>query len=588
MPKKILLLFLCVSTFSLYAQNRLYLFTQNQKYGLVDENGTIKVVPEYDEITDLKKNDWTNTTAFLITKDKKSGLMDYYGKWLYPLEYDAILCQNDTCQLTQNNKTGYGKRDGTLIIPVKYEGLGIIKEDKIDALENGKWGYINLKNEWLIKPQFDHATTRVYNFSEGMAKVCLREQENGCGYINEDGVLVIPQIYDRYSGDFHYGLAKIVINNKLAFINKAGKLAFPSNWEYQSTANYKNGVINVHNQCKTYDDYSICNHYLINTKGKNILPKNCILERDVSKDNYAIIRDTISKKEGVINNNGNIIVPIEYEEIGNFGYPFDWIPVSNRNNDGYMLTGFYDRSGKKITECKYREAGLYSYGEDVFICIERQNGQGRGALDKNGKEVIPPDYGRVDLSEDVFKVDNSVYTYIGQSIKPACGYFNKDGSSLIPMQYTSCSSFSNGLAVVLDNEGWKIINKQNEIVTLLGNKYKSVSQLSNGRAIVSKEGGDSKSSYGLINTKGELVVPFIYDYIYHYNDVIQVRNKQKYGIINPEGKIIVPLEYDNTSLSACNGKVYGTKEGKLFWYDLEGKRLSNNIPLEQCIGDYDD
>lgn len=568
-----------------FSQNKLYIYGTENKKGLVDSEGNLKTATDFDEITDLGKDDWAKTKAFLIQKTEKFGLMNEEGKWIYPLQYDEIFCKSDTCKLQEKTKYGYGNSKGKLIIPMNYDDLGFISENKIKALKNGKWGFINLKNEWIIEPKFNANEWIVYDFSEGLAKICFIEKENSCGYIDVKGEMIIPQIYDSYSGDFHDGLAKIQLINKIAYINTSGKIAFPLDYNYSAEGDFKNGVALVSKSCKQYDDHGVCEHYLINTKGQNILPKDCIVERSFPEENYTVIRNLKTGNKGVVNNQGKIVVPVEFSDVGNYEGPFNWISVSKYNKDQYEMSGFYDKKGNKITEPIYNICGTYSDEtnpkSETFICIERQNGEGRGALDKNGKAILPPDFQDVDFTDGVFKVSKlDRKAEIGGIYNPSCGYLNENGSVLIPLQYLSCSKFNNGLATVLDKNGWKIINKNNETLKKLSNEFEEVTQFSNGFSHVGKEGKN-----GLINTKGEITVPLIYDYIYHYNDVIQVKKGDKSGIIDATGKIIVPIIYEYVSLSTCSEKVFGKNGEKYTWYNLEGKKRSDNIPISQCYNE---
>lgn len=566
----------------LIAQNRLYLHSNGKELGLVDSQGNLKTATDFDQIDDLGNDDWSNTKAFLMIKNKLFGLMDEQGKWIFPLKYSGISCKNDTCRLIQNGKMGYGTITGKIFIPIEHDDLGSISENKINALKGEKWGFINLKNEWLIPPKFDRNNSEVSDFSEDMAKVCLIDNENGCGYIDLKGEMIIPQNFYQFSGDFHDGLVTTRLNDKLAYLNKSGKVAFPSEWNYSSDNDFKNGVAVVFKNCILRDDYSVCESYLINTKGQNVLPKDCIIERSFPEENYSVVRNLKTQKLGVVDNQGKIIVPLEFSDVGNYEGPFDWIEVSKVNRDQYEMSGFYDRNGKKMTEPIYDICGMHidetNAKSETFICIERQNGEGRGALDKNGKAVLPPDFEAVDFADGVFKVSKlDRKAEIGGVYNLSCGYLNVDGSVLIPLKYKSCSRFSEGLATVSDGNSFKIINKKNEIVKDLGNSFESVSLFSHGVSNVGKNG-----KQGLINIKGEITVPLIYDYIYHYNNVIQVRNGEKYGVIDAAGKIIVPLIYEDASLSRCNDKVYGKNGENLTWYNLEGKKLNNRIPVEQC------
>lgn len=569
-------------TLILTAQNRLYIHSNGKELGLVDSEGNLKTATDFDEIEDLGADDWTNTKAFLMVKNELFGLMDEKGQWIFPLKYNGISCKNDTCRLEEKGKMGYGTITGKIFIPVEYDDLGSISENKISALKDGKWGYINLKNEWIIQPKFDMEKFQLFGFSEDLAKICMTDNENGCGYLDLKGEMVIAQKFYAFSGDFHDGLAKTRLNDKIAYLNKSGKIAFPSDYNDSSDGDFKNGVAIVSKNCRQYDDYGVCEKYLINTKGQNILPGNYTVERSFPEQNYHVIRNFKTQQGGVIDNSGKILVPPEFSDIGNFEGPFDWISVSKYNDDYYEMTGFYDRNGKKITDPIYSICGSYidetNLKSETFICIERQNGEGRGALDKNGKAILPPDFDEVDFADGVFKVSKlDRKEEIGGIYNPSCGYLNADGSVLIPLKYKGCSNFNNGLATVNDGKGFKIINKKNEVVKDLANDFESVSQFSHGFSNVGKNG-----KQGIMNTKGEISVPLIYDYIYHYNDVIQVRNGEKYGIIDDSGKIIVPITYEDSSLQTCNGKVYGKKGENLTWYNLKGEKLNDRIPMAQC------
>ncbi|MBR6250567.1 MAG: WG repeat-containing protein, partial [Bacteroidales bacterium] len=57
--------------------------------------------------------------------------------------------------------------------------------------ENGQYGYINLKGEVVISPQFDGAES----FSEGLARVKV---DGKCGFIDKKGTIVITPQFDYW------------------------------------------------------------------------------------------------------------------------------------------------------------------------------------------------------------------------------------------------------------------------------------------------------------------------------------------------------------------------------------------------------
>jgi len=59
---------------------------------------------------------------------------------------------------------------------------------------------------------------------------------------------------------------------------------------------------------------------------------------------------------------------------------------------------------------------------------------------------------------------------------------------------------------------------------------------------------DEKYVHGFINSKGEVIVPIIYDKVKDFDDGIALVEKDgEYGFIDKTGKIVVPLKYHNAN-----------------------------------------
>lgn len=97
----------------------LMIFQSRNMYGFLDKNLKVKITALYDEVYNFK-----NGLALVII-DKDWGIIDSTGK---------------------------------TVIPIKYKELKLSNSDVFPAKgDNGLWGYINLKNKWIIKPQFKDA-----------------------------------------------------------------------------------------------------------------------------------------------------------------------------------------------------------------------------------------------------------------------------------------------------------------------------------------------------------------------------------------------------------------------------------------------
>lgn len=104
-------------------------------------------------------------------------------------------------------------------------------------------------------------------------------------------------------------------------------------------------------------------------------------------------------------------------------------------------------------------------------------------------------------------------------------------------------------------------------------KYKEVYDYHAQYAVVS----DGKK-YGLIDVKGNLVVPVKYDEVSSFSDpyphLSLVRLGNKYGLVNLQGKEQVPVIYDE--ISVPSGGVMKVKKGdQEFYIDDQGKQVEN-------------
>lgn len=107
-----------------------------------------------------------------------------------------------------------------------------------------------------------------------------------------------------------------------------------------------------------------------------------------------------------------------------------------------------------------------------------------------------------DLSEydslpDTFSELLTVGKYVNQVLE--YGYINNSGDLVIKIQYDNAYKFSEGLAVVVKNNVYSIINEDNEVVYTLPEGYTSSSSFKNGFLKIEKDG---KSTF--INKKFEI------------------------------------------------------------------------------------
>jgi len=109
-----------------------------------------------------------------------------------------------------------------------FEGLGAVELD-------GKWGFIDRKGQWVVRPAFGNAGY----FSEGLAPVKL---DGKLGYIKRKGEWVIPPAFDGVVS-FSEGLARVKLDGKYGFIDRNGQWVVRPTFD--ETESFSEGLLPV-------------------------------------------------------------------------------------------------------------------------------------------------------------------------------------------------------------------------------------------------------------------------------------------------------------------------------------------------------
>lgn len=177
--------------------NGVSIVKRNNKYGLVSIDGSLISPPIYDSISNVSEG------YALIMVDGKHGIIDLAGRLIIPPKYQNLSNVNDG-----------------LILFAYEEDL----YKNLTVNEEIKYGYLNLKNEVVIEPQY----TPAEDFSEGLAAVGkflgLDEDYNSIikyGYIDPTGKTKIDFQFE-YAESFKNGVALVTKNEKKYFIDLQG------------------------------------------------------------------------------------------------------------------------------------------------------------------------------------------------------------------------------------------------------------------------------------------------------------------------------------------------------------------------------
>ena len=382
---KIIQLVLLLCSFTGLAQPKYFIFEEKGKLGLVDLQGKTVLAPTFNSIKEKQpyffacskgKGCWVYNEnlqlvlkgaynsielgcegQFIVEKNGKYGVVSEKGTIILPLKYSEINSNKNGYTVTLNEKMGLFNSEGKEIIPISYRW---IYTDKIDdnipiaAKLDGKEGYINTKNEWVIPPTYRDA----FAFRQGVAIV-----KKGRNYmcINLKGEAVI-QDFDNY-----------VIE--------------PSDNTY---------IVGVRKECK----------YMVYDLNGNLLDTYDGFINNWSDD--AIFAVKKGGKWGYIDGYGKVIIPLEYEEVGDFSEGLAAVRKDNKwgyinpKNEVVIPIEFTNR------EVSYFKNGVAKYYTDSGI----------GLINLKGEIIAEPKYDSIEyVRENVAIVSFDDYFYLYDFVK---------------------------------------------------------------------------------------------------------------------------------------------------------------------------
>ena len=129
-----------------------------------------------------------------------------------------------------DGKWGYVNLMGEIVIKTQFEDAKGFSEGLAAVQVGGKWGYVNTEGEIIIKPQFDEAGAFskemryrggvISGIRDAVEKLASVRVGRKVGYINREG-----KFFATYRGlSFSEGLAIVRVGNKLGYIKHGGEI----------------------------------------------------------------------------------------------------------------------------------------------------------------------------------------------------------------------------------------------------------------------------------------------------------------------------------------------------------------------------
>ena len=539
-------------------------------YGLLDKTGKIVVPCNYSSL-------WVYSPGKLVKASKGQDYKTLYGlitpqnNIVIPLEYSSLNYKNNYVTVGKNGKYGLKDYTGKDVLPFGYSVLEPYPDEGVALAEkDGKYGYIDLKGNWLFEKSKSIYT--LFECTEGLIRCKVN---NKYGYLDKKGNEVIITRYD-YANDFNeMGLAKVSISNAetnyktlYGYINKKGDEVIPL--KYEILGFFKNGLV--------YAKDPETNRYgFLDKTGKWIIKPIYIYAGSSFDENGGTWVKMTDDKYHYINKSGTDlgIVDSSLTSAGTFK---DSYYVTSNTQNPYALIDQTGKILKTIDDCD----GIYSFSENIGGYKSKKTGL-YGFLDINGNKIGEPEFtGFSGFSDGMGKV----YKKIDGETKQ--GFVNTKGEVVIPIEYKSVSSFNDGWASVYKDSNYYFMDKKGELKNL-PRKYDQVIGFNDGLAqgIIKNPDGMNTYYYITKDLKEAFSVEAKSAFAF-WQDVAVIKRDQTYELINRKGESVKLLNDIDFLKFTKEGKLAVRSMGKWGYIDMKGNQV---IPFQydSCdsfVGDY--
>lgn len=193
-------------------------------WGLAKADGTLLIPCQYEQISTYGRD------RMIVKKDGEIFAVDSEGNRVALLKERAEDFGNYADDRVPLLIDGQWRRgNGELAVGTAgFEGLGTYSGGYAAARENGKWGVVDLANEWLLAPEYDEVITDELGRAFGQGAVFARK--DGVVRLYVDG----EPVGDAYEDARPFGAegyAAVMQGGKWGFVDTEGQLRIPCRYD---------------------------------------------------------------------------------------------------------------------------------------------------------------------------------------------------------------------------------------------------------------------------------------------------------------------------------------------------------------------
>lgn len=543
-------------------------------YTLIENNNKKYVIAEVKEYN-----------YFVLKQNNAYGVIDKKGNTIIEAKYNEIKIPNPEkaiflCHKDDNIKVLNEKNEEILTQYEKVEAVrlknisGDLMYEKsiLKYQENGKYGIINFEGKKITKAIYDEIENLPYKEGELIVK-----QGDKYGVINIKGRKIVEIQYDQISVDGYYSegnkykYAGYIVSNKTeegyryGYINYKGEIIEDIEYNELSRNTEIDDKDNVYIICAKNGQYGV-------TKNSKKILENEYQTISFDKTNNLFVIEK-SKKYGISDLNGKIIVPVEYKQIDITG-----IYLYAQNEQGVTV---YNNEGNQVN-IDTNIAILNTDNEKYRIRINSENGTKYGIIGKDGRQIIDEKYNYIEyLYDDYFIVSNEA---------SKLGVINYKDEEKIEIIYDSIqkvqdtdiiqtSTSDNKMTYLFSKDMNKICEMENSLVEVNdnyikiynndeiryfdkeGKELKNTEVYPNNKLYAKEENG----KFGFVDINNNIIIENKYDKVTEFNEYgfAAVKLDEKWGVINEQGdELVSPIYQFNNNISpSFIGKYYKVTYG---------------------------
>jgi hypothetical protein len=612
-----------------YNNDSLYKFGKGENLGLLHINGTVYIPAIYKYINTVYSN------PSIIIAEMENNYARIYstsGKTLSPLFQD-LKESNGNFEFKINGYEGF--------MNAKY--VEVLKPEfiKCEELTNGaflvqdktlKTYLLNKKGGMEIQSKYDEIDVEYGSDYSNIAgfKITLLEKE---GYMDANYKIVLKPEFKNINritfgcDDYIFSVQKN--RDEYYLYSKTGKLLSKKKYKYLESSLVFDKYIIGENSAKSKknkksDDYyedETSSYVLLDLHGKELSK----LKFEDYKVPYSYNNETLLllKINGSWIGYNEQLLPVLNHPIGskeNFTYLESlgdglYLVQIGGKDEGYGkpeggVFGIFNQFGEQVLPIAYEDIEMSGYGNDRVLLIKK-NGK-YGIHEISGEQILDYTYTKIDRDDELCVVKNFIEKIEAERyglISTMTGKVN------IPVNYSSLTKvYSTDYYLVSENNKFGILNSQGKVITPIRYNYLESANLDEDKEVflvniygtvkdgyygMEVEGGN----WGVINTKGDTLMPIVYSKILFINDtVVQVTDLDKNAfllnfpsltrITNQDVNYIDKLGYSYDNPKFIIGKnvtlsEYGNAEGGLYGVtDLKGNKIADCIYSEiEEVGD---